>query len=412
MATRQLRRVRTAFFGGSPGLFLAISINAFGAGMFFPFALLYYQRVTDLSVASIGFAITSATLITLSFNPVAGILVDRFGARPLVVASQVVEAIGFVGYLLVSTSISLFFAAMVATAGTRMFYASFSTLIAESVVGADRDRWYGLVGVSQTIGGSLSGITASLLIGTVGLNGFRIIIVTNACCLVASALLIWKSTPRRVTAVTEPGNDKGLSSVLHDVPFLKLVACNGLFTVCSMMSGVGAVLFVIEVLRVPLWWIAVTGLVNSILIVGLQSRVVAAIKGVRRTRVMSYAGLLWILACLLFALGMAIPDHVIMPYVLLAGIVFTASQLLYVPSSRALAAAMAPPQRRGRYIAAFEFSYGLAAAIAPALFGFAYDRAPVSPWLLMIAIILFAVILLQHLQSRIAAVQDIPVLEN
>lgn len=144
-------RLRDARLRGALSLFLAISINAFGAGMFVPFAVLYYQAVTSLSAGAIGVALTAATLVTLVVTPITGALVDRFGARPLVVLSHGIEAVGFIGYLAVSSSWSLFGAAVVATAGTRMFYASFSTLIAESVTGAERDRWYGLVGITQSV---------------------------------------------------------------------------------------------------------------------------------------------------------------------------------------------------------------------------------------------------------------------
>jgi MFS family permease len=144
-------RLLQACHSNSTPLFLALGINAFGAGMFFPFAILYYQAATSLSVASIGLALTSATLVTLAVNPVTGVLVDRLGARRLVVAGNCLEAVGFAAYLAVSSAATLFAAALLATAGTRMFFASSSALIAESVAGIERDRWYGLVGITQTI---------------------------------------------------------------------------------------------------------------------------------------------------------------------------------------------------------------------------------------------------------------------
>ncbi|MBA3276775.1 MAG: MFS transporter, partial [Chloroflexia bacterium] len=104
-------RLRRARHLNTVPLFLALGINAFGAGMFFPFAIIYYQAVTSLPVASIGLALTSATLITLADNPVTGLLVDRFGARRLVVLSHCLEATGFAAYLAVSSALSLFLAA-------------------------------------------------------------------------------------------------------------------------------------------------------------------------------------------------------------------------------------------------------------------------------------------------------------
>jgi MFS family permease len=403
------RRVAAALQGKSLSLFLAITINAFGAGMFFPFALLYYQHATDLSVSTIGVALTAATLITLAVGPITGALVDRYGARRLVVIAQCIEAVGFVGYLMVSSAESLFVAAMVATAGTRMFFASFSTLIAESVEGADRDRWYGLVGMSQSVGASVSGLLASFFVGSVGFEGFRGIIVGNACCLLLSAALIGRSGPVRI--VSGHNRDSGgYSRVLRDRVFLVVVACNGLFILCSMMFGVGFTVFAVDALDMPFWTLGAIGVLNTLFTVCMQTRITDRVKGIRRTRSMLGAGGVLIAACSLYVMGLHIPESMIVPYVLIAGLVFTSGQLLYVPASRAFAATLAPEGVQGRYVAAFEFSYGAAAASAPALFGYSFDRGPAAPWLVMIGVLLMAVTLLRLVEARISLERNVPLL--
>ena len=319
-------RYRGAVHHDSSRLFVAVSINAFGAGMFFPFALLYYQKATSLSVSTIGFAITTATLITLLVNPVSGALVVRFGSKRIVVYGQLMEAVGFAGYLFVTSASSLFFAALIATSGTRMFYAAFSALIADSVSGSDRDRWYGIVGVSQTVGGSLSGIAATLLIGSVGLNGFRIIIAANVCCLVISSFLLHTSREQRQHR-TAAGTSITLIHVLRDRKYMLLVASNGLFILCSMLMGLAFALYAIDGLDAPLWSIAVIGIVSSAMVVCLQSRVVEAVRLCRRTSVMMFAGTLWALACFVFAMAIFIPQPLVVPYLVLAAAIFTTSKL-------------------------------------------------------------------------------------
>ncbi len=239
-------------------LFLALGINAFGAGMFFPFAIIYYQAVTSLPVASIGLALTSATLITLAVNPVTGVLVDRFGARRLVVLSHCLEATGFAAYLAVSSALSLFLAALLATAGARMFYASSSTLIAEMAAGADRDRWYGLVGITQSIGASLSGVLASLVLGSTGVGGFRIIIVVNIGCLLVSAALIHRGRSARPHQRMD-SSSTGYRAILRDKVFLTVIGGNLLFVLASMLMGIGFAVYVTEALDAPLWSVGAIG---------------------------------------------------------------------------------------------------------------------------------------------------------
>ena len=406
MATR-LRVLR----GLSSRLFLAVSVNAFGAGMFFPFALLYYQNVTELPVRTIGLAITAATLVTLSVNPIAGVLVDRVGARRIVVVSQMIEACGFIGYLFVANVISLFLAALIATAGTRMFYAAFSTLIADSVSGSERDCWYGLVGISQTIGGSLSGVVASLLIGSAGLGGFRVIVGANACCLLLSAYLMHNPAGRAQQS-RQLRENMTILQVLRDHRFMLLVASNGLFIFCSMVMGIGFALYATDALGAPLWIVAVTGIISSVLLIATQTRITDAMRIYRRTSVMMFAGGLWVLSCVLLALAVMLPASFMVPYLLLATLVFTLSQLFYIPASRALAASMAPTTGRGRYIAMFELSYGVAAAAAPALFGLMYEATPAAPWLLMAGVAGAATLMLARMQVRVSLSQNYPLAQN
>ncbi len=389
MALSLVGRIRDVRDTRSLSLFLALGINAFGAGMFFPFAFLYYQAATNLSVAAIGLAITAATCVTLVANPVAGILVDRFGSRRIVVLALCLEAVGFGGYLAVSSALTLFGAALVATAGTRVFFASFSTLIAESVADGDRDRWYGLVGVTQTVGASLSGLLATLMIGSIGLGGFRVIILTNIGCLLLSAWLIQQGKSVRERP---PAGSAGVSyrDVWRDRPFLLLVGSNLLFVCCAMLMGIGFVIYATEVLNAPLWSLGVIGVVQTILTVCLQTRVTWMMRNVRRTRSILVASAIWLVATLAFAAGIFVPGAVIVFYLLLACLVFTAAQWFYGPASRALAAGIGPAAARGRYIATFELSWGVAAAITPAMFGLLYGWTPVAPWLVMAMLVVLA----------------------
>ncbi len=405
-------RLHHACHSASAPLFLALGINAFGAGMFFPFAILYYQAVTSLSVASIGLALTSATFITLAVNPVTGVLVDRLGARRLVVAGNCLEAAGFAAYLAVSSAGTLFAAALLATAGTRMFFASSSALIAESVAGSERDRWYGLVGITQTIGASLSGALASLLIGATGAGGFRIIIVVNIGCLLVTAFLIGMSQSLRPHKRVEADATGGYRTILRDRVFLTVVGSNLLFVLCSMLNGIGFAVYATEALGAPLWSVGVIGAAQTVLTIGMQNRVTGRMSHVRRTRTMGLAGAIWILACLGFAAGVLIPSALVVPYLFVAGITFTVAQLFYAPASRALAAGIGPPEAQGRYIATYELSWGLAATITPAAFGVTYALAPFAPWLVMVGVLAAAVSMLLVAEPGIPLWQNRPVLDR
>lgn len=394
MTGRVLERLGLATTGSSASLFIALCINAFGAGMFYPFALLFFTDATSLSVGRVGFILTVATLITLATTPITGALVDRFGPRRLVVLSQVLEATGFAAYLLVASGITLFVASLVVTSAARMFFASFSTLIAQAVEGNERDRWYGLVGMTQALAASASGLAASLVISTVGMAGFRVVIIVNACCLLISGLLLRRTPVRRIPGAARPPGD-GYRSVLRDRPFVKIVIANALFVLCSMLPGLGLAVFVTDGLGAPLWAVGMLGIVQTALIVGGQRAALRTVESRQRTRIMLGAGLLWIVACVLMALAVALPGWMIVPWLLGAIVVFTVAQMLYIPTARALAAGMGPDAVQGRYIATYEFSWGIAAALGPMLFGVTFEVSPAAPWIVVAGLVLVAVMILR-----------------
>lgn len=399
MTGRLLDRLGLRLAGGSGPLLAALCVNAFGAGMFYPFALLYFTRATSLSVGTIGLILTTATLITLAVTPVTGALVDRLGSRRLVVTSQVLEATGFAVYLTVSSAVTLFIASLLVTSATRMFYASFSTMIAERADGPDRDRWYGMVGVTQSLAASISGFLASLIIASIGQPGFRFVIVFNACCLALSAILLGRVRIERRIAASGSA-DGGYRSVLRDGAFVRIVASNALFILCSMLPGLGLAVYVTDALHAPLWTVGVLGIIQTGLVVGLQMRVIQSVEGISRIRVMQLAGCVWIVACLLFAGAVVVPAVVLLPCLVLSIACFTVAQMLYVPTARSLAASIGPTALQGRYVAMCEFSWGLAGALGPALFGIAFDVFSAAPWLLMGVVVLCAMVLLRTAEAR------------
>jgi MFS family permease len=392
---------------GSAPLFLALAVNAFGAGMFLPFALIYYEVATGLPVATIGLALTAATLVTLAVTPITGALVDRFGARRLVVSGHCLEAAGFAAYLTVSSAGSLFLAALVATAGTRMFFASFSTLIAESVAGGERDRWYGLVAITQSIAASLSGVLASLVLGVAGVGAFRVMILAAIGCLLVAALLIGHGRSWAPPARVDAGM-VGYRAILRDRTFLALAGSNLLFVLCSMLTGLGFAVYATQALGAPYWSIGVVGAAQTALTIGLQTRITKWMGGVRRTRTMTLAGAIWIVANLGFAAALLAPEPLVVPLLFLAAATYTVATLYYTPASRALAAGLGPPEARGRSIATWELSWGIAAAAGPATFGIMYAWAPVAPWLAMAGMLVAAMVILLIAERSIPLRLNLP----
>jgi len=81
---------------GAGAFVAAMAIDAVGAGLIISF-LLYLTWIADLSLGGAGLLLPVASGAALVAMPVAGRLANRFGPRTLVIVSQGLGALGFLG---------------------------------------------------------------------------------------------------------------------------------------------------------------------------------------------------------------------------------------------------------------------------------------------------------------------------
>ncbi len=82
---------------GTGGFLVALLVDALGTETFTPISMLYVHVVARLPLPAIAVVLTIAMVLTLPLTPLTGALVDRFGARRLVIASHLLQAMGFLG---------------------------------------------------------------------------------------------------------------------------------------------------------------------------------------------------------------------------------------------------------------------------------------------------------------------------
>jgi MFS family permease len=369
---------------GKYGFLLVFIIDALGSGLFLPFSILYFQVTAGFALPVIGLTLTIATICTLPTTLVTGSLVDRFGARRMTAISQLIQAGGFIGYLFFVHTIPLMFI-MVAlvTAGTRMFYAATATLVVELAAPRELDRWFGFVGAIRNVGLGIGGFLAGFVLATNNPDFYRLLIgICAICYLLAGFLLL--SLPELQQTRSEQETRAPYGQILHDHLFLKFLVSNIAFILCILMLGTSLPVYVTEAWHAPAWILGPALTLNSLLVIGCQTLVVRLLEPYRRTRTIGMAALVWCLSCGLFALASIIPGSFIILYLFLAVAIHTLASLLYGPTVSALIADISPPTLRGRYLATYEFAWGIASALMPALFTTLYAVTPTLPWISLI----------------------------
>ncbi|WP_328416814.1 MFS transporter [Micromonospora sp. NBC_00389] len=131
-----------------------------------------------------------------------------------------------------------------------------------------------------------------------------------------------------------------------------------------------------------------------------------AVRMGRRTRVAATGAAVFALAFLGFILlGTARPGSTAVLLVVLVGttVLYTGGELLHSPAASTLAIAAAPEDARGRYLAAYQLSWSLAATIAPALFTALLVVDGRLPWLFLTGSVLAGAALIIRLERRLPA---------
>ncbi|MFE3180669.1 MFS transporter [Streptomyces violascens] len=383
-------RTRTARIAGERRMLVAMAVDATGSGMYVPFSLVFFHHVTGLSFATVGLVLTVVGLAGLGALPLAGSAVDRYGARRVQLLLYGVRGAGFLLYPF-AHSLPAFAAVALATAfGDRAFPAVQQSLLGEVAQGADRDRLQASSRALRNGGLGAGSLLASLVVGFGGDAGFTAAAWLNAASFALAALLMRGVRAERRAPVEDAAQPSaGYRQVFADRPFLGLTAVNFLNALGYSALSVLFPLYITTWLHGPQ---AITGTaftLNTVMCAAGGVVVAARVRsrGARRTRSSALGSLLFAAAfAAQIVLGTFRPGSgvVLGGALLLIVALYTLGELVHSPSAGALSVAAAPEALRGRYLAAYQLSWSLSAAVAPSLFTALMAVDGRLPWVLLV----------------------------
>lgn len=378
-------------------------IDAVGSGMYIPFSLIFFQRVTGLSLPVIGAVLTVTGLLGMAALPLAGVAVDRFGAHRSRQVVYVLRGLGFLAYPL-GTSLPAFAAiATVSAAGERAFPAIQTALIGEITEGEDRDRLMALTRSVRNGGLGAGGLLAAAVIALAGDGGFVLAAWLNAASFFVAALLAVRVRASRPSSAVVR-QKAGYAAVLRDRPFAALTGANFLIALGYAALTMLLPAYVVSDFDLPASVAGPLFAVNTALCafagvpVGKFTRRYA-----RRTRVAAVGALLFSAAFVGYALLGSAPQKMLMIGLVALLVLYTAGELVHSPSAGALSVSAAPAETRGRYLAAYQLSWALSSTVAPLLFTTLLAVDGRLPWLALAASSAAGAAMLIGLERRLPA---------
>ncbi|MFE9912183.1 MFS transporter [Streptomyces clavifer] len=363
----------------------AIVIDSIGTGVFVPVSMLYFLATTPLTLVQVGAALTTAGLLALPAGPLVGGLVDRYGAKPVLQAANVAQALGFAGYLLVDQTWQIAICAWLNSAGRAVSFSCYGVTVTALAAPGQRERWFGLLGSVRNLGYALGGLLSAVAI-SFGAHGVHTaIVVVNALSYVTAYVLI-----RAVPNIRpEAGQDAagGWGRVLRDRRYLSLVAHQLCFAVSLFVLNIAIPVYAVDVLGLPGWTAGAVFSLNALMVGFGQGIVVRWLRGRIRSRVLVAGHACFAAGYLLFlaadrsaALALAVG------VVLLGAVSYTFGEILGGPITSTVAAESAPDALRGRYLALNQLAVTVAGAVSPAALSALLSMGASAMWLTLVGI--------------------------
>jgi MFS family permease len=386
---------------GAVTLYVATWIDAVGSGLFLTFYLLYLTKAAGFSLGTAGAVLSLASGLALAANPIAGSLVDKVGARRMMLASQIICAAGYSGLLFVTGSVPLLIvASTLAVLGERIFWVGFPSFISIMAPDNERDRWFAFMGMTREAGFGVGGLLAALIVAVAGTDGYRLLVLLNACTFAIAATIIYLRVP---SPQVEPVHHDhgGWRAVMRDRPVMKMAVANTVAVMTVLIGGLAMPVYVVDDLDLPAWLPGLLFVATTIVLAFGQSLGLRAVTGWLRTRVYLMAAAIWVVGAVAFAFAQVVPRSLLIPYMFLATVVTIGGDLFHAPQTNGLPSALAPAALRGRYLALFSLSWGIGRTIAPSIVSTLLWLGPTWPWVGMALMACFAAAVALHIEREL-----------
>jgi multidrug resistance protein len=132
-------------------IFLTVFIDLLGFGILIPILPAFAKKELLVDEAAIGIAIASYSFIQFLFNPIAGRLSDKYGRRPVIIISLLINASGYMVFAYTTNYLMLVAARIIAGIGGSSIGAA-QAYIADVTTKENRAKGMGKIGAAFGLG--------------------------------------------------------------------------------------------------------------------------------------------------------------------------------------------------------------------------------------------------------------------
>jgi len=369
----RLRKIYHEF----PSLFWVIVgtlfIDGIGATLLFPFFALYITQKFSVGMTQAGLLLGMSSLFGLFGSMLGGALTDKLGRRKLILFGLTFSGLSSLLFGLASDIKILYPLVIIVGLLSRVSGPAHDAMIADILPEAKRQEGYGIMRVAF----NYAWIFGTALGGLIAARSFLALFITDAVLSVTVALILFRFLPE--TKPTSPAH----TEMEHEESFLKTLA--GYQFVVRDFAFMGFILAgVIALLVYQQQYSSFPVYLRNVHQIDSRSYgVMLSITGlevvifqfwISRTIRKYSPFLMMMLSAIFFMLGFGMINFVSSfgPFVVVV-IIITIGEMIFFPTSSALAASFAPADMRGRYMAVANLAWAIPATVGPGLAGLILD---------------------------------------
>jgi MFS family permease len=362
------------------------ALSNFGSGLILPFEIIYLHAVRGFSTATAGLVLATvmgtAAVVTLP----SGALLDRFSAKRILIAGNVVNGLGYGGLAFVDRPWQGFVCSAVGGAGFGLVGTASQVLALTLVPAEQRAASTALRRVAGNFGLGLGATVAGFIVAATHhhLHAFQGLYLLDAVTFVVFALVVLVRIPDLGLAGAPSASEgaRGFRVVARDRLLLALIAGN-LALVLIGGAFFSNILPPFAVAHTPVGAgeIGVVVFINTFFIVVAQIPATRVVTRMRRTHALAATSALFAIGLLAVLLA-TLTSSTLTATAVLAGvaIVIAIGECAQFIVLGPLVAELAPPHLLGRYMSLYQLSFMVGVALGPAVGGVLLGTSPDAIW--------------------------------
>ncbi|ALG10085.1 MFS transporter [Kibdelosporangium phytohabitans] len=366
--------------------------NSIGDGAFYVTSALYFTRVVGLSATQVGLGLTIGWAAGFVAGVPLGHLADQRGPRTTSILLAIATAATISAFLVARSFWPFLLAVCLYTSAQCGLTGARQALLAGLVPAEQRTRIRAVIQAAVNggiaIGAGLGGLALYFDTPT----AYTVIFAVDAVSFLACAAIL-RPLPEVPPAPATGGKKL---AVLRDRPYAVLALLNTVMLLHIPLITLATPLWIVQHTDAPRWMVSAILLLNTVSVVLFQVRVARGVTSLATAvRSMRHAGVMLLIACVVFALSALGTSAWLAAGILLAAaLVQTYGEMMQAAGAWEISFALAPPDKHGQYQGLFGNGLAVARVIAPLLLTTLIVTWGIPGWIVLGAVFLITSLLI------------------